>query len=65
MTTITIEITNPSILSRLKETLSTFEGIRIIKSDKHSQMQKAVEDAHAGNNFRAESVDELMNHLMA
>ncbi|NPD81264.1 hypothetical protein HPS57_04665 [Prevotella sp. PINT] len=64
MKTITIEVSNLSILPSLEKVLNALDGIRIVTPEKRTRIQKAVDDAHSGKNFRADSVDDLMKHLL-
>ncbi len=73
MTTMTIQIENPSIIPSLRKVLNAIDGVAILpqrhksvaKQDKpNATTIKAIKDAKAGKTFKASSVDDLINQCL-
>ena len=66
MTQITINIEKPGVLPILKKMIGLMDGVSISKANKKAtkpRLQKALDAAHSGQNYRTNDIDELMEHL--
>lgn len=69
METITLNISNPSIIPSLKKVLRSIEGVAIVPKRRKSIATdvpnaatiKAINDVKAGRTYKASSVDDLLN----
>ena len=73
MTTITLQIHNPSILPSLRKVLGAIEGVVILPQRGKSLVStdvpnattvKAIRDVKAGKTIKASSVDDLLNQCL-
>ncbi|MCF0183626.1 MAG: hypothetical protein HUK01_04745 [Bacteroidaceae bacterium] len=66
MTQIVVNIEKPGVLSVFKKLVELIDGISIAvpESQKTStRLKRAIKEAHKGDNFRTDNIDELMAHL--
>lgn len=64
MTTLTLHVTDTSILPSLKKILGALEGVTIEKGKREkTEMQKARDDMKAGRLISYSSKEELFNDL--
>lgn len=72
MTTMTIQIDDPSIIPSLKKVLSAIEGVVVLPQKKRSATTdvpnattlKAIKDVKDGKTFKASSVDDLLTQCL-
>lgn len=72
METITLNISNPTIIPSLKKVLRSIEGVAIVPQRRKTMVTdvpnattvKAINDVKAGRTYRASSVDDLLNQCL-
>lgn len=72
METITLSISNPTIIPSLKRVLRSIEGVAIVPKQRRSitidvpnaTTIKAINDVKAGRTFKASSVDDLLKNCL-
>lgn len=72
METITLNISNPTIIPSLKRVLRSIEGVAIVPKRRKAMVTdvpnattvKAINDVKAGRTYRASSVDDLLNQCL-